>query len=176
MTINESLWRPLFSRLYLELYDEIYNSINYMGVEPAPLRNWMPMPYAGLLAAQKFGVIIQHFSIGGNFTYFPMFDGPATFPDHITMSIAFVKNIHFIYLKLTSDCPTPLPHGIWSLYARPEAKEWEALYSSRIEQVKVSVFSHFTVISSYLLTLQSQGPQITRFFSGEFQPSIQVLM
>ncbi|KAK1431731.1 hypothetical protein QVD17_08318 [Tagetes erecta] len=112
MTINKSLWRPLFSRIYLELYDEIYNSINYMDVERAPLRNWMTKPYAGLLAAQKFGVIIQNFNIGGNFTYFPMFDGPTTFPGHITMLIAFFKNIHFIYLKLTNDCPMPPPHGI----------------------------------------------------------------
>ncbi|KAK1438727.1 hypothetical protein QVD17_04537 [Tagetes erecta] len=136
MTINESLWRPLFSKLYLELYDEIYNSINYMDVKPAPRENWMTTPYAGLLAAQKFGVIIQQFSIAGNHTYFPMFDGPTTFPDHITMSIAFVKNIHFIFLKLTNDCPMPPSHPIWSLYARPEAKEWETLYASRIEQGK----------------------------------------
>ncbi|KAM0071804.1 putative OTU domain-containing protein [Helianthus debilis subsp. tardiflorus] len=91
MIINEPLWIPMFCNIDNELYNDIYDSIYHLEVEPAPYRKWMQLPYAGLLAAQKFGVIIQHFSNGGNQTYFPMFDGPTTCRGHTTISIALSR-------------------------------------------------------------------------------------
>ncbi|XP_022001698.1 uncharacterized protein LOC110899126 [Helianthus annuus] len=150
MIINEPLWRPMFCNIDNELYNDIYDSIYHLEVEPAPYRKWMQLPYAGLLAAQKFGVIIQHFSNGGNQTYFPMFDGPTTCRDHTTISIAFVKNNHFILLKLTNDCPMPPPNGLWSLYRTPEAIEWETLYASRIQQGKTLMASNKSQHKEYI--------------------------
>ncbi|XP_035834133.1 uncharacterized protein LOC118482654 [Helianthus annuus] len=76
MFINRMRWGHILESLDKGCYDNVYRSINWLNVEPAPMACWMWLPYTGLLVAQKFGVIVQHLSNGVCQTYFPMFDGP----------------------------------------------------------------------------------------------------
>ncbi|XP_021986754.1 uncharacterized protein LOC110883259 [Helianthus annuus] len=134
MFINRMRWGHILESLDKGCYDNVYRSINWLNVEPAPIACWMWLPYTGLLVVQKFGVIVQHLSNGVCQTYFPMFDGPQVYPNHSILTIAYVEDSHFIMVKLADDSPMPVPNGLWNIYRSMEAMEWETMYMSHIAQ------------------------------------------
>lgn len=144
MFINKKRWGHILESLDKGCYENVYRSINWLNVEPAPMACWMWLPYTGLLVAQKFGVIVQHLSNGVCQTYFPMFDGPQVYPNHSILTIAYVEDSHFIMVKLADDSPMPVPNGLWNIYRSMEAMEWETMYMSRIAQGRALLRSNRT--------------------------------
>ena len=84
---NEDRWRPILNEVDYDTYDRVSNSFDHIGVGPATRDQWMEMPDAGLLIAQKFRVVVQFLSpYDQSETYFPMFDGPHTVSyTHLTL-------------------------------------------------------------------------------------------
>ena len=133
MEVNKEHWENILNCHDYTWYQGLYNTINWREVGPAPLRCWMDMPSTGLIIAQKFGVVLQHFCPGRSYTFFPMFDGPNIFPEHRIISICWVNRNHFIMLKLAENSPMPTPDTTWSHWRFEAAEEWERLYKDRLE-------------------------------------------
>jgi histone-lysine N-methyltransferase SETD2 len=134
---NEQIWRHLFDREVEGRYNEVKTNINWFSVEGAPPSNWMWMPYAGLLIAQRFGMILHVLSIEGNRTYFPLLDSPhAEYirRPHIAATIAHVRGNHFIYVKLADDHPMPMTDFFWNYYRGDAAANWAVVYDERLKR------------------------------------------
>ena len=91
-------------------------------MEAAPPEKWMWMPYAGLLIAQRFHIVVHCLSNRGNATYFPMLQGPRFRREpHLFVTLIHVNDNHFISVGLTGDYPMPRPEYFWSTYRTEEA-------------------------------------------------------
>ena len=134
LTVNKEVWAYIFNTELPGEYDRVYNRINYSGVGFAPPEHWMEFPNAGLLLAQKFGVIVHLLSAKGSETFFPLTYGPYVLPQpHQVITIVFVNGNHFIHVKLDGEYPMPLPNHVWMRNRSEDASLWYELYEHRIQ-------------------------------------------
>jgi hypothetical protein len=107
-------------------------------LEEAPDTHYMEFPYAGLIVAQRFGVVFHLLTVNGSQTFFPMRSGPPKDPDgnyydHRVVSICHVNNNHFINIRLDGEYPVPPVDHYNRIWRNEDAVEWEEFYQSRID-------------------------------------------
>lgn len=136
MDENEAFWTNTFDSVTPGVFRKLRQSLDWFGVKTAPTSKWMEMPYAGLLLAERYQVIVHALSVNGSCTIFPIITGPRTFrcnPHFVT--IVHVPQ-HFLSAELQGDYPMPLPEYHWNRFRTPEASEWVHLYSPRLERFR----------------------------------------
>ncbi|XP_038679431.1 uncharacterized protein LOC119980706 [Tripterygium wilfordii] len=86
----------------------IDNSLNFWeSYRAAPIQNWMMMHNMGHLIASSYNVILHLLSSEQCLTFLPLRSVPPPSHEHVTITIGFVNNNHFIQVTLIEDYPMP---------------------------------------------------------------------
>jgi hypothetical protein len=135
-----SWWRSCINHTEPEEYDRVRSALYFpYPLERADVEHWMWFPYAGLLVAQAFNVVVHLLTTAGSQTFFPVRNGPPLDPDgnyyaHAIVTVCHVNNNHFINVKLEGEYPVPVLNNFCRQWRTPEAAEWEAIYQHRIDE------------------------------------------
>ncbi|XP_071699667.1 uncharacterized protein [Rutidosis leptorrhynchoides] len=126
---------PIYKNMFDIEADSLLESLEFVG-SPCPPRYWMKMPYAGILIANKFGVIFHCLSMRESTTFFPLWNCPEEFQHHRVVTIAHVNNgTHFVAVKLQGDYPMPPTTPFWhESNISDSAATWKTIYMSRLQQ------------------------------------------
>ncbi|XP_076924729.1 uncharacterized protein LOC143587288 [Bidens hawaiensis] len=65
----------IYKDMFVRDVNSLYHDLCFFG-SPCPEEHWMKMPEAGVLIANRFGVIIHSLSMSGSTTIFPFWSGP----------------------------------------------------------------------------------------------------
>ncbi|XP_071739069.1 uncharacterized protein [Rutidosis leptorrhynchoides] len=103
---------------------------------PCPPEYWMMMPHAGILIANRFGVIVHSLSMSESSTIFPFWMGPEEFQEIRVLTIALVNcENHYVTVELQGDYPMPPVTGYFhDRYITTSAARWKEVYKERFEQ------------------------------------------
>ncbi|XP_076952222.1 uncharacterized protein LOC143625890 [Bidens hawaiensis] len=114
--------------------NSLYHDLCFFG-SPCPEEHWMKMPEAGVLIANRFGVIIHSLSMSGSTTIFPFWSGPEESQHHRALTIALVfGKTHYVMVELQGESPMPVITPYWNLNnISRSAVRWETMYKSRLE-------------------------------------------
>ncbi|KAD4586283.1 hypothetical protein E3N88_23884 [Mikania micrantha] len=109
MDTHRDAYRSIFENIQEDMYNLLYNSINWQQVQAAPFQYWMQMPYTRVLIAQRFDVIVQLINIKSSQTYFPLWRSAKSEAVnlHQVVPFVYVHNNHFFNIKLEGDYPMP---------------------------------------------------------------------
>nr|XP_043639659.1 protein FAR1-RELATED SEQUENCE 5-like [Erigeron canadensis] len=80
----------LYSRIFVIDINSMYQDLCFCG-SPCPPEHWMKMPEAGVLIANKLGVIVHSLDKRGSTTIFPFWCGPEDVEHHRALAIALVN-------------------------------------------------------------------------------------
>ncbi|XP_071713567.1 uncharacterized protein [Rutidosis leptorrhynchoides] len=110
-------------------------SLSYVG-SPCPPEYWMMMPYAGILIANRFGVIVHSLSMSESSTIFSFWMGPEEFQQIRVLTIALVNcENHYVTVELQGDYPMPpVTSYFHDRYITTSAARWKEVYKERFEQ------------------------------------------
>ncbi|KAL3615935.1 hypothetical protein CASFOL_040229 [Castilleja foliolosa] len=124
----------IYSDIFVSDVDSLYRDLCFSG-SPCPVEHWMKMPEAGVLIANKFGIIVHSLSMSGNTTIFPFWSAPEEFQCHKTLTIALVNDEnHYVMVELQGEYPMPVITPYWNFrHITPSAARWETMYRSRLE-------------------------------------------
>ncbi|KAK1432904.1 hypothetical protein QVD17_09807 [Tagetes erecta] len=112
----------------------LYHDLCFSG-SPCPQKHWMKMPEAGVLIANKFGVIVHSLSMSGSTTIFPFWIGPEEIQHHRALTIALVNGEnHYVMVELQGAYPMPVLTPYWTFRnISNSAVGWETMYRWRLE-------------------------------------------
>lgn len=138
--IRQQMGEELRNRydLYEEMFRNDIHSLTrtlcFVG-RPCPPEYWMKMPAAGVLIANKFGVIVHYLNMLGSSTIFPFWRGPEEIQPHRAITIALVNNhSHYVMVQLEGDYPMPGIIPYWHpCRISQSATRWEPMYRSRLD-------------------------------------------
>ncbi|XP_071688734.1 uncharacterized protein [Rutidosis leptorrhynchoides] len=124
-------YKSMFEREIKSLND----SLCFVG-SPCPPDYWMMMPYAGILIANRFGVIVHSLSMSESSTFFPFWMGPDEFQQIRVLTIALVNGEnHYVTVELQGDYPMPPVTGYFhDRYITNSAAKWKTIYKERFEE------------------------------------------
>ncbi|KAK9070268.1 hypothetical protein SSX86_010668 [Deinandra increscens subsp. villosa] len=124
----------IYSTIFVGDVGSLYQSLCFFG-SPCPVQHWMKMPEAGVLIANKFGVIVHCLSMSGSTTIFPFWSGPEEVPHHRALTIALVNDeSHYVMVELQGWYPMPLITPYWNFRnISLSATGWEPMYRLRLE-------------------------------------------
>jgi hypothetical protein len=144
--LDQNMWQYIRTELlqeldgdldnYIKLFDDCASlrySLEWSGMGFAPPEYWMNMPTCGILAANRFGVVITFIERDISYTIFPFHVGPEVVMPHNFIAIALVNNNHFIRVHLTDDHPMPPINEYWRHRRTSYANNWEVMYKKRLD-------------------------------------------
>ncbi|XP_021991962.1 uncharacterized protein LOC110888762 [Helianthus annuus] len=124
--------------IYADIFVRDVNSLNhdlcFFGL-PSPEEHWMKMPEAGVLIANKFGVIVHSLSMSDSFSIFPFWSGPEEIQHHRALTIALVNDEnHYVMVELQGGYPMPTIMPYWNFRnISMSVAGWETMYRWRLE-------------------------------------------
>ncbi|XP_076912930.1 uncharacterized protein LOC143571373 [Bidens hawaiensis] len=132
----------IYKDMFVRDVNALYHDLCFFG-SPCPEEHWMKMPEAGVLIANRFGVIIHSLSMSGSTTIFLFWSGPEESQHHRALTIALVfGETHYVMVELQGESPMPVITPYWNLNnISRSAVRWETMYKSRLE-----LYSHFIVL------------------------------
>ncbi|XP_076925217.1 uncharacterized protein LOC143587957 [Bidens hawaiensis] len=124
----------IYKDMFFSDVNSLYHDLCFFG-SPCPEEHWMKMPEAGVLIANRFGVIIHSLSMSGSTTIFPFWSGPEESQHHRALIIALVfGETHYVMVELQGESPMPVITPYWNLNNISRfAVRWETMYKSRLE-------------------------------------------
>ncbi|XP_076939181.1 uncharacterized protein LOC143607715 [Bidens hawaiensis] len=124
----------IYKDMFVRDVNSLYHDLCFFG-SPCPEEHWMKMPEAGVLIANRFGVIIHSLSMSGSTTIFPFWSGPEESQHHRALTIALVfGETHYVMVELQGESPMPVITPYWNLNnISRSAVRWETMYKSRLE-------------------------------------------
>nr|XP_043624058.1 uncharacterized protein LOC122595696 [Erigeron canadensis] len=123
----------LYSRIFVTDINSMYQDLSFFG-SLCPPEHWMKMPEAGVLVANKLGVIVHSLDKRGTTTIFPFWCGPEDVEHHRALTIALVNGeSHFVMVELQDEYPMPVITPYWTFHHGPCAAGWEIMYRSRLD-------------------------------------------
>lgn len=124
----------IYANIFVRDVNSLYQDLCFFG-SPCPEVHWMKMPEAGVLIANKFGVIVHSLSMSGSTTIFPFWSGPEEIQHHRALTIALVNDEnHYVMVELQGGYPMPTITPYWNFRnISQSATRWETMYRSRLE-------------------------------------------
>ncbi|XP_076958902.1 uncharacterized protein LOC143634796 [Bidens hawaiensis] len=124
----------IYKDMFVRDVNSLYHDLCFFG-SPCPEEHWMKMPEAGVLIANRFGVIIHSLSMSGSTTIFPFWSGPEESQHHRALIIALVfGETHYVMVELQGESPMPVITPYWNLNnISRSAVRWETMYKPRLE-------------------------------------------
>ncbi|KAM0049070.1 putative OTU domain, papain-like cysteine peptidase superfamily [Helianthus debilis subsp. tardiflorus] len=124
----------IYAGIFFRDVNSLYQDLCFFG-SPCPREHWMKMPEAGVLIANKFGVIVHSLSMSGSFTIFLFWSGPEEIQHHRALTIALVNDEnHYVMVELQGGYPMPTITPYWNFRnISMSAAGWETMYRWRLE-------------------------------------------
>ncbi|MFQ6637285.1 hypothetical protein Gotur_012900 [Gossypium turneri] len=122
----------VYARVFTDGINELRNSLCF-SQSPSPAEHWMVMPMAGVLIANRFGVILNYLTKRGDITFFPLWRGPEHFQYHHAITIAHVYDNHNVMVQLEGDYQMPTISAYWIRHRAPSTARWQIMYMLRLE-------------------------------------------
>ncbi|PNX60294.1 phosphomannose isomerase, partial [Trifolium pratense] len=97
----------------------------------ALIEKWLTFPDMGHIVATVLGkVVVKLTKQGASETFFPLRGTPSSNPSSLIVCLGAIPG-HYIYVKLSDDCPMPPTCIQWKSYHSPEATIWESFFVDR---------------------------------------------
>lgn len=120
-------------------YDQIFRKQDHIleslrvSKTPRPFRDWMQIPDAGVLIANRFRYVVHCINLKESTTVFPFFLSPQEVVPHRFISIANIGGNHYVMVELIGNYPMPPITLFWKNHRAPVASGWEEMYRDRLD-------------------------------------------
>nr|XP_043630160.1 uncharacterized protein LOC122601468 [Erigeron canadensis] len=123
----------LYSRIFVININSMYQDLCFFG-SPCPPEHWMKMPDAGVLIANKLGVIVHSLDKRDSTAIFPFWCASEDVQHHRALTIALVNGeSHFVMVELPGEYPMPVITPYWTFHHGLCAAGWEIMYRSHLD-------------------------------------------